>query len=164
MKALTLTQPWATLVAVGAKTLETRSWGTRHRGLIAIHAAKEPPADLEALSRAEPFYTALRHHDGGGGALSVGDSLPRGAIIAIASVTACHRSDSPTVEQLLRARPRRERRFGDFSSGRWVWVLDDVRQVESPLPCRGTLGLWEVPESMAAIVDARTQAAIPHLD
>ena len=40
MKALTLTQPWATLIAVGAKRIETRSWGTSYRGRIAIHAAK----------------------------------------------------------------------------------------------------------------------------
>lgn len=40
MKALTLTQPWATLVAIGAKRIETRSWRTNFRGRIAIHAAK----------------------------------------------------------------------------------------------------------------------------
>lgn len=41
MKAITLWQPWASLVATGAKIIETRSWGTRHRGPIAIHAAME---------------------------------------------------------------------------------------------------------------------------
>lgn len=40
MKAITLTQPWASLVACGAKKIETRSWRTHHRGWIAIHAAK----------------------------------------------------------------------------------------------------------------------------
>lgn len=40
MKAITLTQPWATLVAIGAKRIETRSWATRYRGPLAIHAAK----------------------------------------------------------------------------------------------------------------------------
>lgn len=39
MKALTLHQPWATLVAEGVKTIETRSWPTKHRGPVAIHAA-----------------------------------------------------------------------------------------------------------------------------
>lgn len=43
MKALTLHQPWASLVAAGHKSVETRSWWTRHRGPIAIHAAKRPP-------------------------------------------------------------------------------------------------------------------------
>ena len=45
MKALTLTQPWASLVACGAKTIETRSWRTPYRGPVAIHAAKGFPAD-----------------------------------------------------------------------------------------------------------------------
>lgn len=40
MKAITLHQPWATLVSLGVKTIETRSWTTRYRGPLAIHAAK----------------------------------------------------------------------------------------------------------------------------
>ena len=40
MKAITLHQPWASLIALGVKTIETRSWATKHRGPIAIHAAK----------------------------------------------------------------------------------------------------------------------------
>lgn len=44
MKALSLTQPWATLVATGAKQIETRSWSTKYRGPLYIHAAKGFPA------------------------------------------------------------------------------------------------------------------------
>jgi hypothetical protein len=40
MKVLSLTQPWATLAAIGAKKIETRSWSTAYRGPLAIHAAK----------------------------------------------------------------------------------------------------------------------------
>lgn len=43
MKALTLTQPWATLVITGRKRFETRGWRTGYRGQIAIHAAKGMP-------------------------------------------------------------------------------------------------------------------------
>ena len=42
MKAITLHQPWAQLVAIGAKTIETRSWSTNYRGQLAIHAAVKP--------------------------------------------------------------------------------------------------------------------------
>lgn len=51
MKALTLHQPWATLVAIGAKTVETRGWATKHRGPLAIHAgtAREHPMHLPPL-------------------------------------------------------------------------------------------------------------------
>lgn len=47
MKAITLWQPWASLVAVGAKTIETRSWSTKHRGPLAIHAAAKRPRNHE---------------------------------------------------------------------------------------------------------------------
>jgi activating signal cointegrator 1 len=43
VKALSLWQPWASLVALGVKTLETRSWSTSHRGPLAIHAAAAVP-------------------------------------------------------------------------------------------------------------------------
>lgn len=43
MKALTLWQPWASLIALGIKRIETRSWSTNYRGPLAIHAAKRPP-------------------------------------------------------------------------------------------------------------------------
>lgn len=39
MKALTIWQPWASLLACGAKKYETRSWATKYKGQIAIHAA-----------------------------------------------------------------------------------------------------------------------------
>ncbi len=45
MKAISLWQPWATFVALGVKTIETRSWKTSYRGPLAIHAAKRRPDD-----------------------------------------------------------------------------------------------------------------------
>lgn len=46
MKALSLRQPWASLIADGRKTIETRTWRTRYRGPLAIHASLRPYADL----------------------------------------------------------------------------------------------------------------------
>lgn len=40
MWALTLRQPWASLVAIGVKQVETRSWTTAYRGPLAIHSSK----------------------------------------------------------------------------------------------------------------------------
>ena len=59
MKALTLHQPWANLVALGHKQIETRSWATKYRGALAIHAGKYfPPANRNLIS-SEPFLSAL---------------------------------------------------------------------------------------------------------
>jgi ASCH domain len=59
MKALTVAQPWATLIAIGAKRIETRSWMTRHRGPLAIHAARAFPRIARDLARTSPFAEAL---------------------------------------------------------------------------------------------------------
>lgn len=57
MRALTLHQPWASFVACGAKQIETRSWPTKHRGPIAIHAGKRRPTFAEL--RASGFVSHL---------------------------------------------------------------------------------------------------------
>jgi hypothetical protein len=49
MKALSLIQPWASLIVLGEKRIETRSWPTRHRGHLAIHANKNLPDDRRRL-------------------------------------------------------------------------------------------------------------------
>ncbi len=59
MKALSLTQPWATLVAIGAKRIETRGWWTAYRGELLIHATKTMPRDCRELCDDEPFKSAL---------------------------------------------------------------------------------------------------------
>ena len=46
MRALSLRQPWASLIADGRKTIETRTWRTRYRGPLAIHASAHPCEDL----------------------------------------------------------------------------------------------------------------------
>jgi hypothetical protein len=80
MKAITLHQPWASLVAIGAKTIETRSWSTRHRGPLAIHAGATMTRAQRATAYADPIGGALN----GAGIMLGGDceALPRGAIIA----------------------------------------------------------------------------------
>jgi len=42
MKAISLKQPWASWIAQGRKTIETRRWYTRHRGPLLICASKQP--------------------------------------------------------------------------------------------------------------------------
>ncbi len=42
MKALSVKQPWANMIASGEKTIETRTWSTEHRGPLLIVSSKEP--------------------------------------------------------------------------------------------------------------------------
>src|SRR5690348_441422 len=100
MKAITLTQPWATLVAVGEKRIETRSWSTSYRGLLAIHAAKGWPLVAAALCADEPFRTALvpaadfdRFVTVGREGVSAPD-LPCGAVVATCWLIDCVRIEA----------------------------------------------------------------------
>ena len=84
MKALTLWQPWATLVAIGAKKIETRSWKTNYRGPLAIHAAKRIDKKILKLCFQEPFFDCLTEagHKLVAYHLFRGRALPHGAIVA----------------------------------------------------------------------------------
>jgi hypothetical protein len=151
MQAITLTQPWASLVAIGAKRIETRSWGTSYRGPLAIHAAKGFPLEAVALCGQEPFATALlpgyedtRLWSSGRRALS-GPDIPTGAVVATCTLIDCVRivsGDTARRMFTLHAAPE-ERSFGDYTVGRMMWLLGAVVRLPEPIPARGSLGLWE---------------------
>lgn len=136
MKALTLTAPWGTLVALLLKRYETRSWATSYRGRIAIHqgATLTPVhgwAGLREICARPPFAAAL---------LSAGltaERLRLGAVVATADLVAIHRT-----EDIRDRLTPLERAFGDYTSGRFAWELANVRPLAEPLPARGMQGLW----------------------
>nr|WP_240927579.1 ASCH domain-containing protein [Paenibacillus thiaminolyticus] len=80
MKAITIIQPWATLIALGEKNFETRGWATKYRGPLAIHAGKK--VDREACEM-EPIKSTLAEYG------YTADELPTGAVVAIAELTEC---------------------------------------------------------------------------
>lgn len=160
MKALSLTQPWATLVAIGAKKVETRSWATRHRGLVAIHAAKGFPVWAKDECRSFIFANALwpsaTQYDIDG----LVKELPLGAIVAIANVTACKSTNyfgllSCWTSDLS----SQERAFGDYSKNRFGWFLDEVQPLVTPIPCRGALSLWDVPADVEQAIKEQLKLA-----
>lgn len=145
MKCVTLTQPWASLVAIGAKTIETRSWPTPYRGPLAIHAARSMPRLARTI--------AERHRE----LLGVDpDELPRGDIIAV-----CELLDVISTEDVMPLPEidfgwrrsthtigvvhagQRQLMLGDFSPRRFAWLLADVKRLKRPVPARGRLGLWD---------------------
>jgi len=154
--SLSLWQPWASLVAVGAKRIETRSWATDYRGWVAIHATKKSPLECWQLCNTEPFRTALcaidetgRFHTDGNRGVS-GPDLPQGAIVAFAHLAKCARisGGNPTALALRLHGAEFERAFGDYTPGRVAWIFDRVVAVPEPIPASGGRGLWhwECPE------------------
>lgn len=144
MKALTLTQPWASAVALGVKRIETRSWSTSYRGPLAIHAAKSMPAYARfvALANLWPDHVHGRHVENPLIALGYETfrDYPRGAIVATCVLSACTRiapaapnGEISSVEAAL----------GDYTPGRFAWFLTDIMPLPEPIPARGALGLWD---------------------
>lgn len=154
MKALTILQPWASLIACGAKKIETRSWATKYRGPIAIHAAKN--YNTPKCAWEEPFKSELAkagmftEYPGG----KLGFSLRyNGSVIAIADLVDCvsilGRSVAgctfPDVNAVLSSGvivKGNEVAFGDYTRGRYAWMLANVRPIE-PVPAKGMQRLWE---------------------
>lgn len=134
MKALTLTQPWASLVVLGEKHCETRSWRTSHHGRLAIHAAATQRYGAKSMERISPFRELLEKHD-------VID-LPLGGIVGFVTLVTCWRTDMTERVAML---TEQERRLGDFGVGRWVWELTEPVALTAPIYCMGALGVWEWP-------------------
>ena len=125
MKTLTISQPYASLIADSKKFIENRHWATSYRGPLAIHAGN-----------GTQYMTAAQ--------LTM---YPHGCIIAVATLAACINIGSPkkwdrafevtpgiTIDDILRH---------EHTEGPWCWVLTDVRKLETPVRCSGKQGLWE---------------------
>lgn len=136
MKALTLTQPWATLVTIGAKQFETRSWGTSYRGPLGIHAAKGFPNDCRELCLEEPFRSTLV-----AAGINTLRDLPLGQMLATCNLVDCLRTEM-VVEELQRTESL-EYHFGNYGPHRYAFKLNNVQRLEAPIPVKGALGLWE---------------------
>jgi hypothetical protein len=170
MKILSLTQPWATLIALGAKAIETRNWRTDYTGLLAIHAAAGlgpvgGRTGLHALCCCEPFTSVLATA-GYSAHLVPAWGLPLGAIVALVELEAVHPihhwPHDPETPTIIMSRispkwvpvPEPERSFGNYSPGRSGWLLGNVRPLRRPLPYGGGLGLRTLPAAVAAQVEA----------
>ena len=135
MKALSLHQPWASLIAVGAKRVETRDWMPPQRLLgerLAIHATKQTVVFPDTPKYAE-FNRAVARWLGPDWT----DAVPRGAVVAVATLAKARRvlypHDIPEGDEAL---------FGEYGLDRWMWLLEDVTPEDPPIPARGRQGIW----------------------
>ena len=149
MKAISLTQPWATLVAQGAKRIETRSWKTNYRGPLAIHASKNLPGWVADAVRSEPQFAAALGNLFDPKSRTLGD-LPRGCVVATCQLVAVYFISCESVGWYVSGDypiTAQERSFGDYTPGRYAWLLSDVKPMRVPIPATGQLGLWEWEQS-----------------
>jgi hypothetical protein len=146
VKALSIWQPWASLIAVGAKTFETRGWQAPDSLMwerFAICAAKTRRgikiawSDYRLCSLCAQFLGRDWHMPG---------RLPLGAVVA--TTVLCERILCPVLES--EEPGPRERTMGDWSDGRWAWSLGDTYRLERPVAVRGQQGLFDLPPDTAA--------------
>jgi len=148
MKALSLTQPHASLIAIGAKRIETRSWKTSYRGPLAIHAAKGFPREARKFCLSDPFSRCL-YTEGPYRATEI----PIGCMIATCELVNCVEivdgfygvvgGIQGPIGEYSDLLTEQERSFGNYSAGRYAWILSNIVQLPTPIPARGALSLWE---------------------
>lgn len=143
MKALSLIQPYATLIMLGYKLNETRSWKTTHRGPLAIHASVGKPKWARDVAENDPHVSAALAKHG-----LTFDTLPRGAVLGTCQLLEVSRIvvDSPQAGELHPAQlSEMEVAAGDYTAGRYAWHLADPEALVHPIACKGALSLWKLP-------------------
>lgn len=134
MKALTICQPYAHLIcATEEKLVENRTWPTRYRGPLIIHAGKSKSW------------------------LGDGDEeryrLVYGAAIGVCRLADCVSADDPICASY-------ELQNGELlcdhehTHGPWLWILRDVHMLSDPYPCKGAQGLWDLPVRVRRVCPA----------
>ena len=120
MKALSLKQPWANLIATGLKTIETRIWTTQHRGPILICASKKVDTLAIEMFLSKGFDWTDVDWDLGVGVCVV---------------------------DLVQCLPMRSRHEGraccDVYPKAQAWVLENVQPIK-PFPVKGQLSVFDV--------------------
>lgn len=170
MKALTIWQPWASLLAQGEKKYETRGWPTKYRGPIAIHAAMKDPVKI-------PITPGLDKYANGNEVIGSWLFLPTGAILAIGElVNVWHIVHHPGpnidkaryidvgAESLTHDKhapdfgdyfvpTEKELALGDWTPGRYAWEIKITELLEYPVAVKGKQGLWNWDEKRPEIPD-----------
>lgn len=138
MKAITVCQPYASLIAIGDKLVENRQWATRYRGPLAIHAGKS--------------RKMLRRYDD-----LLPDPMPFGAIVGVADLVECvgiqavRHGNLPENMDWVRTHLH--------TTGPECLILANPRRLQEPIPCKGATFLWNLPSEIESKVSAAFELA-----
>lgn len=165
MKAITIWQPWASMLAHRVKTYETRSWVTAYRGPIAIHAAtigvpqvlkKCFPEEVDKMMFMDAIAKGLKGCYTDKEIQDILNELPTGSVVATANLVGCHKiaaihgersrcfDNDPFIglgDGKTYTPDDIEYALGDWSNGRFAWEFSDMKLI-TPVPAKGKQGLW----------------------
>lgn len=159
MKALVLHQPWASLMAIGAKINETRSWPIAYRGDLAICAAKAywrnnvPGYAENALMRLWSFRDKFPGYHGN--VKDLYDSLPFGMVTCVVTKTNCLSTNDDNGDD--RSLTALELDLGNYSADRFYCPTTNLRKLIELVPVKGRQGLFNLSDSEAESVRCQLQ-------
>ena len=122
MKVLTIKEPWATLIIDGYKKYEFRSWKTKYRGKILIHAGLT--LEKDNLEKFKAYNL----------------DISKGEIIGEAELVDCILVDEKFNQELLNIDPIVYGKSNHIMT--YAWKLENVKKYETKIPVKGKLGLW----------------------
>ena len=122
MKAITIKQPWASLIVNKYKEYEFRSWKTKNRGKILIHAGMS--TDKKYLSNFEDYDLTYIN----------------GAIIGEADIVDCIFVDKSFNDELMKMN---NKVYSGNYIGMYAWKLENIKLYDKPIYCKGKLSFWE---------------------
>lgn len=125
MKALTIKEPYASIIMSGLKEYETRSWKTNYRGKIYIHASIKIDDDLKSRNDLQKLV-----YDNN-------ITLKPGYILCEAYLDDCIYMNDMFIKNVS----DKEKMVGRYELGRYAWHLSDIRVIE-PVQAKGKLGIW----------------------
>jgi activating signal cointegrator 1 len=137
------TLPHASLIPLGLKRYETRSWGTNYRGPLVICSAKRDKEDqfycwIRILKVLENDLGILKSKPNDG--FPLWDDLPFGCAIALVDLTDCIKM----TPKFIAEQSESERLVGDWQVDRFAWRLENIKNFANPIPVRGKQGLFAI--------------------
>ena len=155
MRALSIQPPWIGAIVCSDKRVENRTWPAPDwitGQCIALHASKGPDWDAPAKA-----WTAsgLTPYDGITPRKAWTASLTLGAVMAVAEISGCHHSSNASECPGPKCSPW-------AAIGQYHWQLANVRPLAEPVPCKGALSLWRLPEDAEKLVRAQLPVNSKH--
>ena len=130
MKVLSIKEPFATLIKNGIKCIETRSWKTNYRGELYIHASRTHMDKYNDRVELKQIIKDLE--------------FSYGYIICKCKLVDCIYIDQDFIKKI--SNNHIEYVCGEYSVGRYAWILSDIEILDIPIKVKGKLGIWNYDE------------------
>lgn len=138
MKTITVKQPWASLIVEGLKDIENRTWPTKFRGRVLIHAGATPVKGLRCEALDGGQYARVF-------SLNRFDALtgPVGVIIGSVEIVGCVINHPSIWAEQSQGIAKGGRVTDSLPPITYNWILANPIKFDNPIPAKGKLSFWE---------------------